>query len=159
MTYCPETGIFIRKVKSAARNIVGEQVGWKNDAFGYLKTSITLNKKSRKYYMHRLAFLYMTGQFPKGVIDHLNGIPSDNRYSNLKEGTQSNNAKNTKLNNKNTSGIMGVYRASKCDRWAAELISEGVKYRLGSHKSFFEACCARKSAENQHNFHNNHGRR
>lgn len=46
------------------------------------------------YAAHRLAFLYMTGRWPNAVVDHKNGKRSDNRWSNLRDVTQTVNMRN-----------------------------------------------------------------
>ena len=61
---------------------------------GYL--SIRIDYKS--YYLHRLAFLYMTGSFPEHDVDHINGNRHDNSWSNLREATRSQNLQNRKAN-------------------------------------------------------------
>lgn len=61
---------------------------------GYLCTRI--NKKT--YYLHRLAFLYMTGSFPTYDVDHINGIRSDNSWENLRPSTRSQNLQNRSAN-------------------------------------------------------------
>ena len=67
---------------------------------------IKINNKS--YKAHRLAWLYMTGSFPKNVIDHKDGNPSNNVFSNIREATSSENKQNEKKRNDNTSGYVGV---------------------------------------------------
>jgi HNH endonuclease len=37
-----------------------------------------------EYFAHDLAWLWMTGEFPKGQIEHINGIKDDNRWCNLR---------------------------------------------------------------------------
>jgi hypothetical protein len=96
--YDPETGIFTW-IKNPSKNS-----GW-IDCNGYIRIEISC----KKYMAHRLAWLYMTGSFPKKHIDHINGIPSDNRLINLRECNQSENMQNLKkaqINNK--SGFLGV---------------------------------------------------
>lgn len=39
------------------------------------------------YLLHRLAYLYMTGNWPLGEIHHVNHNPSDNRWANLADVT------------------------------------------------------------------------
>ena len=75
------------------------------DAYGYLIIKI----KGVQYKSHRLAWLYMYGEMPKGVIDHINGIRTDNRKSNLRDVTQKENCKNRVGNINKETGVIGVY--------------------------------------------------
>lgn len=67
----------------------------------------------------------MTGEWPKGEVDHNNHESLDNRWDNLRDATHSQNQLNRKANHKgyknNASGINGVYRHSNGNRWVAEL--------------------------------------
>ncbi len=78
--YDEETGVFTRLI-TRGNNAVRGRIAGSPDANGYLQ--ITLDKKN--YKAHRLAWLYVYGEFPNGVIDHINGVPSDNRISNLRD--------------------------------------------------------------------------
>lgn len=87
--YCPLTGIMINRVYAGARSPAGAIRGGLTDA-GYLAT--TVGKKH--YRIHVLAWLYMTGDWPKNQIDHINGIRSDNRWCNLRDVTVRENRQN-----------------------------------------------------------------
>jgi hypothetical protein len=60
------------------------------------------------YREHRLAWLYMTGEWPTHEIDHINGDRVDNRFCNLREATASENRWNSRKRVNNTSGYKGV---------------------------------------------------
>lgn len=89
ISYNPETGEFIWLV-SGYRNKIGMRAGSQNNQ-GYRHLYIDKNY----YKEHRLAFFLMTGNWPdrKNDIDHINGIKNDNRWSNLREVTRSQNLK------------------------------------------------------------------
>jgi hypothetical protein len=38
----------------------------------------------REYFGHDLAWLYMTGEFPKGKVEHINGNNNDDHWYNLR---------------------------------------------------------------------------
>lgn len=61
-----------------------------------------------KYLAHRLAWLYVYGEFPKDMLDHINGIRDDNRICNLRGATHSENRRNMNVINSN-SGFKGVH--------------------------------------------------
>lgn len=114
LNYDPETGEFNWLVKPRNRASIGGVAGHlrKN---GYREISI----KGKKYYAHRLAWLYMTGSWPKEHIDHINGNPSDNRFCNLREATRSQNMHNQGVCSNNTSGYKGVCWHKSNQKWEA----------------------------------------
>ncbi len=122
---------------------------------GYLYASIG----RKTYLIHRLAFLYMKGSNPTCIVDHINGVRDDNRWVNLRDVSVSGNAKNRKLTPLNTSGIPGVGWVKGKSKWHARINSDGNAHSIGMYFDFFEACCARKSAELEYGFHINHGRK
>ena len=148
--YCPDTGVFTRLAGQGARcgSIAGSLKR------GYYRMMI----KGRVYTLHRLAFLYMTGDWPKQGVDHINGNPLDNRWENLRDVSQSENMRNASRSKRNASGVVGVAWDKEARKWRAS-IYHGKTIHLGRHDDFFEAGCARKSAEVAHGFHPNHGKR
>lgn len=89
----------------------------------------------RVYYAHRLAWFYQTGGWPKDEIDHKNGIPSDNRWKNLREATRSNQLHNTRMRSDNTSGYKGVCWAKKEGRWLASITLHGKSKFIGYYET------------------------
>ncbi|MBV8473755.1 MAG: HNH endonuclease, partial [Hyphomicrobiales bacterium] len=82
---------------------------------GYIRVGLF----RRQYGAHVLIWVIMTGEWPKHFIDHDNNVRSDNRWSNLREATQSQNIANTRRGAKNTSGYKGVSLEKSSGRWAA----------------------------------------
>lgn len=148
-SYNPYTGSLVYR-KSAGCRRAGDLVGWLDE--GYLKTKV--NRK--KITLHRLIWLIVFGELPE-VIDHINGVKTDNRLSNLRNVDVRQNNRNTKVNRLNKSGLMGVswYHGVK---WVA-YIGKTPRTHLGYSVDFFEACCLRKSAEAKMLYHTNHGKR
>ncbi len=60
---------------------------------GYVMVSLKTPTGHMNMTAHRLAFALMTGQWPN-IVDHINRDRSDNRWSNLRDVTQRENAKN-----------------------------------------------------------------
>lgn len=81
------------------------------------------------------------------VVDHINHNPLDNRKSNLRICSQSENTKNCSLASKNTSGYAGVHFDKRRNKWNAEIKVEYKKIYLGSYRSLNHAVYARLIAE------------
>jgi hypothetical protein len=124
--YDYETGNFIViKNRKGSSKKIGDLLGSKNFA-GYLEAAID----AKKYYLHRLAYLYMTGSFPEGNIDHCNRNKSDNSWKNLKVVTQQENLENNILPRKHGSlGYRGVHRYK--DKFRAKINHKGKQIHLG----------------------------
>lgn len=116
---------------------------------------IMIDKKL--YAAHRLAWLYMTGNFPEEVIDHINGDGQDNRFVNLRAVTKQDNHKNMRMFSNNNSGIAGVSWDKFNKKWRVTIWDSNKQVSLGRHDDLFEAACIRKSAEKLYQYHANHG--
>jgi hypothetical protein len=117
LTYNSETGIFHR---ISNNKIAGGKTG-----NGYIL--IGIDKK--QHYAHRLAWLYMTGEMPVNLIDHKNMDKADNRFSNLREATYSQNIANKKCMSK--SGFKGVTWWDRDKKWKAQIYIDGKNKHLG----------------------------
>lgn len=115
---------------------------------GYARSTIF----GSHYAKHRIIWLMVTGEQPE-QIDHINGDPSDNRFSNLRAVCKSQNMRNIRLRKDNSSGHVGVSRASKGNSWEVMLAG---RY-LGSFPTKEEAIAARKAAEAEQGFSRRHG--
>lgn len=107
---------------------------------------------------HRVIWLLHHGSWPSHDLDHINGIRTDNRISNLRPVTKAENLRNRARSSNNTSGVMGVKIDPRYNTWQAWIEFAGKKKHLGSFKSFDAAVAARKAAERRLGFHENHGR-
>lgn len=101
----------------------------------------------RQYLAHRLAWLYMRGEFPRYDIDHINRDPADFRYKNLREVTRTHNLMNTGISKNNTSGVKGVHYCKRDNRWKVKISIHRECYWLGRHLDFDEAVAHRLAAE------------
>ena len=111
-----------------------------------------------RYKAHRIAWILFHGETAGGEMDHINGVKDDNRINNLRVVSTQENQRNTKLNNNNTSGHMGVHFHSRDKKWVARIKIDGKYIHLGYYSSIDEAVDARKKAEIKYGFHKNHGR-
>lgn len=148
--YCPDSGAFTWKVDTG-RVKPGDSAGCINDD-GYL--SIVLCRK--RYRAHRLAWFLMSGEFPHGDIDHINGDRSDNRWSNLRCVTRSENQQNQSMHSNNTSGVNGVYWCKNRRKWRARIVANGKTSTIGFYDDLADAASARRKADEENGFHENH---
>ena len=135
LDYCPNTGQMWWAVDYGRRIKAGTPV--KNIcAQGY---SRVVYKKS-SYKAHRVAYKMHYSAEPPPVIDHINGVKSDNRICNLRAATHSENS----LNRQGQHGVtFHPDRSGGC--WIATYRSKW----LYEGRDQFEAWCRRKSAEHQ----------
>lgn len=112
----------------------------------------------RHYNAHRIIWFYHHGEWPNGEIDHINGIPTDNRLENLRVVSPADNARNKPLRTDNISGVAGVSWLKNNKAWRVRIQHNGRSIEIGSFGSLDEATAARKSAEIKYNYHPNHGR-
>lgn len=104
----------------------GKKAGWVEPK-GYVRICIL----GKNYQAHRLAWLWMTGNWPCGQIDHINLDKADNRWPNLREATNSQNQANTRAKRVNTSGFKGVYWHRRIGKWHAAISVNGRLKALG----------------------------
>ena len=125
--YDPETGIITRLFLTKGPKAVAPQ------RRGYVMISI----KGVTYRGHRLAWLYMTGEFPKNQIDHINHDGTDNRWVNLREAKPYENQRDASLSKRNTSGFTGVRWLEDRQRWKAQVTVQGRSRSLGRFTSLY----------------------
>ncbi len=105
---------------------------------------------------HAIWFL-VHGVWPT-IIDHINGDGLDNRLDNLRNVSSAENNKNKRRNRTNTSGVTGVHYNKPRGKWMADIQVDGWIKRLGQFARLEDAAAARKQAEIDYGFHENHGR-
>lgn len=108
---------------------------------------ITVMRK--RYGAHRLAWFYVHGQWPIGEIDHINGNGLDNRITNLREVSRTENAQNIrKARADSKSGLLGV-TSGKGRGFAATIRVNGILHWLGLYPTAEEAHAAYVTAKRQ----------
>ena len=128
--YDPLTGLFTW-IKPNAYNVKkGQPGGWQHKS-GYIY--ITFN--NIEYKAHRLAWFYMTGSWPVNFIDHINRIPNDNRFENLRCVTPLQNSQNKSINKNNKSATSGVNWHKATNKWRAYITFKGKQNHLGLFKN------------------------
>lgn len=105
---------------------------------------------------HRLAWAIHYGDWPKGVIDHIDHDGSNNKIENLSDVTQAANLRNSRMKSNNKTGVNGV--SFRNGKYHAKIVNDYRVFHLGSFDSLEDAAKARKQAEKKLGFHENHGR-
>jgi len=146
LRYCPDTGAFTWKV-SHARAPAGGVAGCA-DAYGY----VVVRADKVLYKAHRLAWLYVHGNWPTRCVDHINGVRNDNRISNLRDVNQSVNMHNARRQRVGPSGVVGVTWDAARGKWKAQIRVMYKNTVLGRFVSKADAIAARKQAELWINF-------
>jgi hypothetical protein len=144
LAYDPVTGEFTWKVARTRDARPGERAGGR-DSEGYWQIGILRGH----YRAHRLAWLFVTGQEPDGGIDHKNGRRDDNRFSNLRLATNSQNQANSRVRAKwkplfhnyraLAVGLKGTFFHRQSGKWLAHITKDGRRYYLGSFATAEEA--------------------
>jgi len=151
--YDPDTGVFKRigRLKCNGEITSCDFVGTARSTHGYLQYTV----KDKTYDVHRLIFLYVDGEFPECDIDHIDGNRLNNKWSNLRKVTRSENLRNVGKKQENKYGFTGI-----------GVHTQSGKYRvfIGSHhKSGFdtleEAVEYRKRLEKEMGYTDDHFKR
>lgn len=152
LIYDTNTGLFIWSAPK--KKVVVGAVAGSLQPTGYI--AIKLNGVA--YLAHRLAWFYVHGKWPLDQIDHINGVRDDNRLSNLRESTRSQNHQNKIAPCTNTSGAKGVSWSKKDGAWRARVKLEGKEHFLGNFSTVEAASAAAiQGRERLHTGFSNHG--
>ena len=156
LNYDPDTGVFTWLIDCGPgrpnKGDIAGRIQKKRGGKSYRDISIS----SKRYYAHRLACLYMTGKWPDKV-DHGDGDGTNNKWVNIESVTGLQNSKNIRKRSDNCSGCTGVHLHKHSGKWQVYINEKGERDNIGLYADYFEAVCARKSAENFRGFHTNHG--
>ncbi len=137
LAYDADTGVFVRRIPSSNAKS-GAVAGSKNKQ-GYLQIWVL----SKPYLAHRLAWFFVHGRWPSGAIDHVNMVRDDNRISNLRDSTRSQNGYNRPAPTNNTSGFKGVHWHKRDKLWRSSCTVNGKRVQLGYFADIESAVSAR----------------
>ena len=148
LNYSPITGVFTWRHTVGGNCKKGFPAGraGTGKAAGYWR----INVDGREYKYHRLAWFYMTGEWPKDQIDHINGDPSDNRFSNLREATPTQNKANSGAYKNSKSGFKGVSLDGRKRKWISVIQINKKQTYLGQFDEIEDAILAYKKAAETH---------
>lgn len=136
--YDPETGIFTWNATSDVAGSVRRD--------GY----VTFRCEGAPYVAHRLAWLYMQGEWPTLNIDHRDGNRANNAFTNLRQATHCHNAQNRVIRSDNSSGFPGVGWHKSKGAWQAKIGINGRRLFLGNFATREDACAAYLRAKELH---------
>lgn len=149
LDYDPETGVFVwreRGPKSWHINRWNSRyagtVAGKRSSSGH--TLITISKRS--YCAHRLAWVWVHGDWPPHQVDHINGKRDDNRLANLRLATHKQNLRNQTTRRSSQSGFKGVTFHKGAGRWMARITVDGKMRYLGLFETAADAATAYRQA-------------
>jgi hypothetical protein len=144
LSYDAESGALTWLRKASYRVNVGDVAGVVHRATGYILVGLL----GGRYYAHRLAWLHSYGEWPCGLLDHINGDKVDNRICNLRQVSYSENAQNTRTPHAdNRCATLGVCRSQ--GKYMARIKLNGVVTNLGRFDTLAEASQAYVTAKMQ----------
>jgi hypothetical protein len=135
------TGVFTWRESRGGSALALSSAGSSDDK-GYIKIRVD----GKTYKAHRLAFLYMEGEFPPEDVDYINGIKYDNRWCNLRACSRSENLYNTRTRRDNSIGVRGVHWNKGNGKYRAQIYTSGGQVYLGYFDTIDEAKAAYERA-------------
>lgn len=129
ISYDPETGM-VERIKRTSNSARLGPAGTVSH-HGYLVMHI----HGKLYRVHRLIWLYMTGEWPTLMVDHINGARTDNRWANLRQVNNQRNTENARrARSTNQTGLLGA-SPTREGKFVAVIHSGGKKRHLGTFAS------------------------
>lgn len=101
-----------------------------------------------RHYAHRLAWLYVHGEWPEGEIDHRDRRKANNKIENLRDATRSEN--NANRAGQRANRLKGAVWHKKAGRWMASIQVKGRSVYLGLHDTEEAAHAAYLAAAKEH---------
>jgi hypothetical protein len=142
LNYNPATGIWTWRSKVHGTTKPGDLAGCASRNYWVIGID------RRVYRAHRLAWLYMTGDWPGLHVDHIDGAGQNNRWSNLRDVDRCVNLQNRRAANIDSqSGKLGVRKGSAS--WIAEIGAFGQRHYIGTYETSEDAHAAYLAAKRE----------
>lgn len=143
--YDADTGLFTWRVQRWRRK-QGDVAG-AVDSKGHIQISVA----GRLFGAHRLAWVYVYGPDVPRILDHINGIKTDNRICNLRPADNFINAQNIRSapSSNVNSRLLGVTRVTRSESWQARITANGCQRYLGTFPTKEEAHAAYVAAKRE----------
>jgi len=133
--YDPNTGVFTWRLNRGGRK-AGSVAGRGGHQRGYRLIGVD----GKTYLEHRLAWLYVTGEWPQDEVDHIDGKTDNNRIANLRQASRVQNSQNSKRYVGATSMHPGVYWNKSRGKWAVRIrVGDGSRKFLGRYDDEYPA--------------------
>ena len=124
-----------------------KQYTWYENKYGYVETAKYQKGKHKRVFLHRLIMGVNDVNWLDVIIDHISRNKLDNRKSNLRIVSNTQNQFNRGLRSDNESGITGVSFDKRDNVWKACINYMKKRICLGSYTTKDEAAKARRDAE------------
>jgi hypothetical protein len=140
LEYSQETGLFTWKQRVG--NVAAGSVAGALSNRGYTQIKVG----GAAHSAHRLAWLWMTGEWPVLSIDHINGVRTDNRWRNLRLADPYQQGYNQGNRKSNTVGLKGVSLNKRLNKFQVQVRHGGKRTYVGifdtpeqAHSAYCEA--------------------
>jgi hypothetical protein len=141
LAYDPETGAFTWRLYRGGLAKPSTKAGTKDE-----RGVVNIRLNRRPYKAHRLAWLYVHGEWPELDVDHIDGDPGNNRIANLRLATMTQNLGNMRRHKNNTCGFKGVSLRWDRKAFRARIKVNGTQQHLGCFQTAEEAHAAYMAA-------------
>ena len=144
LNYEPATGAWTWRVRRGGTANAGSPAGWLEKSTGYIRIAVL----GVKEYGHRLAFLYVEGEFPPNDVDHIDRDGSNCRWANLRHATTSQNLAYRVVKKSSRSGVRGIRKRGSV--WEVRVNKDGTQVHRSLHQNKEDAAAAYASAAKTH---------
>jgi hypothetical protein len=139
--YDPETGALLWRHRDDVlprvnKRFAGRPAGCSDGQYGY----ISIRLCDRLYQAHRLIWLYMTGDWPADLVDHIDGNPANNVWTNLRPATRGENNRNRLTTRKGR--LKGTHLNRATGKWYVQIMLEKRNHNFGQFDTEEEAHAA-----------------